>query len=74
MKSLRKKPTFNDLIYNLHHRPIIKYPQRKGINILENMMRSNLLFDNEGWEEIMISDKATQTPHQKGTQTINALE
>jgi hypothetical protein len=74
MKSLRKEPTFNELIYDLHHQPIIKYPQRKGINILENMTISNLLFDNEGWEEITISDKATQTPYQKGTQTINTLE
>ena len=74
MKSLRKKPTFNELIYDLHHQPIIKYPQRKGINILDDMMISNLLFDDEEWEDIMISDKATQTPYQKGTQTTNIFE
>ena len=36
------------------------------------MIISNLLFGNkptEEWEEIMISDKATQTPSQKGIQT-----
>ena len=72
MRSLRKKPTFDELIYDLHHQPIIKYPERKAINILDDMMISNLLFDDftkEEWEEIMISDKATQTPHEKGTQT-----
>jgi len=72
MKSLRKKPTFDELIYDLQHQPIIKYPQRKGLNILDDMMISNLLFDDkpiEEWEEIMISDKATQTPSQKGVQT-----
>jgi hypothetical protein len=74
MKSLRKKPTFNELIYDLQHQPIIKYPARKGINILDDMMISNLLFDDEEWEEIMISDKATQTPYQKGTQTTNIFE
>ena len=74
MKSLRKKPTFDELVYEIHHQPIIKYPQRKAINILDDMMISNLLFDDEEWEEIMISDKATQTPHQKGTQTINTVE
>ena len=55
MKSLRKKPTFNEMIYDLQHQPIIKYPARKGINILDNMMISSLLFDNksiEEWEEI----------------------
>jgi hypothetical protein len=72
MKSLRKNPTFNEMIYDLQHQPIIKYPQRKGLNILDDMMISNLLFDDkpiEEWEEIMISDKATQTPSQKGVQT-----
>jgi len=71
MKSLRKKPTFNEMIYDLQHQPIIKYPARKGINILDNMMISSFLFDNkstEEWKEVMISDKATQTPYQKGVQ------
>ena len=72
MKSLRKKPTFNEMMYDLQRQPIIKYPARKGINILDNMMISNLLSDNKSigeWEEVMISDKATQTPSQKVVQT-----
>ena len=77
MKSLRKKPTFNELIDSLSNQPMIKYPSRKGIKIINDLMVSNLLFDDdvmdhklmEEWEEIMISDKATQTPHVKGTQT-----
>ena len=73
MKSLRKKPTFNELIYDSNHQPKIKYPERKGINILDDMVISNWLFGSnitkEEWEEIMISDKATQTPHEKGIQT-----
>ena len=61
MKSLRKKPTFDELIYDLQRQPIIKYPARKGINILDDMMISNLLFDDkplEEWEEIK-HDKET---------------
>ena len=44
MKSLRKKPTFNELIYDLQHQPIIKYPARKGINILDDMMISKYYY------------------------------
>ena len=51
MKSLRKKPTFDELIYDLNHQPIIKYPARKGINILDNMMMPNLLSDNKKTDE-----------------------
>ena len=69
MKSLRRKPTYDELVYEIHHQPIIKYPERKGINILDDMMISNLLYDDTLTQEIMISDKATQTPHVKGTQT-----
>jgi hypothetical protein len=47
MKSLRKKPTFNEMLYDLHHQPIIKYPARKALNILDDMMISNLLFDDK---------------------------
>ena len=73
MKSLRKKPKFSQLIDSLSNQPIIRYPKRKGINVLDNSMVSNLLFDDdvmdEAWEEIMISDKAIQTPHEQGIQT-----
>jgi hypothetical protein len=69
MKSLRKKPTFNQLVESLSNQPIIRYPERKGINVLDNTMVSNLLFDDDGMDEVMRLDKATQTPHEKGTQT-----
>ena len=78
MKSLRKKPSFNELVYSLHHQPTIRYPDRKGLNMINNPIISHLLLDDDSmndkliddklikeWEEIMISDKATQTPYER---------
>ena len=77
MNTLRKRPTYDNLVYYLNHQPTIQYPARKGIRAINDPIISNLLFDDdfmddkklEQWEEVMISDKATQTPHVKGTQT-----
>ena len=46
MKTLRERPTFNDMIYSLYHQPIFKYPARKGIRAINDPIISNLLFDN----------------------------
>jgi hypothetical protein len=74
MYNLRKRPTYQELIYDLHHQEIIKYPKRSGINIINNMLIANLLFDDNFindklMEETKIFNKYTQTPYEKGTQT-----
>lgn len=77
MNNLRKRPTFNDLINYLNNQPIIKYPERKGINMINNMIISNLLFNDEiindklitAEENIIKSDKFTQTLINKQSQT-----
>lgn len=75
MKTLRKRPTYDEM-YNVKQ-PEFKLPDRKGIRAINHPVISNLLYDDdfkfspqeEQEEYLMISDKATQTPHEKGTQT-----
>ena len=56
MNKLRKRPTFDELINYLNNQPTIKYPGRKGINLINDMMISNLLFDNDNFDNRIIND------------------
>ena len=77
MNKLRKRKTYDELINDLNHQPIIRYPKREGTNMLNNIIISNLIFDNENIDEKIIeqkqniikTDQFTQTPHTKGIQT-----
>ena len=65
MNNLRKKPTFNELIKYLNNQPIIKYPNRKASNIINDIVISNLLFDDDVFDgsinnKLSTLDKATQ--------------
>ena len=44
MNTLRKRPTYDNLIYYLNHQPTIKHPARKGIRAINDPFIPNLLF------------------------------
>ena len=77
MNKLRKRKTYDELINDLNHQPIIRYPKREGKHMLNNFIISNLIFNNENIDEKIIEQKQniiktnqfTQTPHTKGIQT-----
>ncbi len=73
MYKLRKRKTYDDLIKDLNNQPIITYPKRQGVNMINNIIISNLLFNQEPItemkERIIKLNKFTQTPHVKFTQT-----
>ena len=76
MNTLKKRPTYDNLVYYLNHQPTIKYPARKGISAINNPIISNLLFDDYTMEDMLIqsiktAESSTQTPHEQGTQTDN---
>ena len=74
MYNLRKRKTYDEMIKELNNQPSITYPNRKWTNMLNNIIISNLLFDNiddiiEQNGRIITLDQSTQTPYQRWTQT-----
>ena len=53
MNSLRKRPTYDDLIHYLNNQPTIKYPARKGIRAINDHIISNLLFDDDATQDML---------------------
>ena len=51
MNKLRKRKTYDELINDLNHQPIIRYPKREGKNMLNNFIISNLIFNNENIDD-----------------------
>lgn len=76
MNTLRKRPLYDDMIKSINNPPVFKYKEPKGIKILNDIIISNLLF-NDFNDDIMIEemknkilfDKFTQTPYVKSVQT-----
>ena len=82
MNTLRKKPTYYELIHFLNNQPTIKYPARKGLRVINNPIISNLLYDDEFVDDMIFDDmneiisqeatqmmKKTQTRNEQGAQT-----
>ena len=68
MNTLRKRPTYNDMIKSINNPPVFKYKEPKGIKILNDIIISNFLFTdniiddkiiNES-EKMLMLDKYTQ--------------
>jgi len=90
MNSLRKRPTYDDLIHYLNNQPTINYPARKAIRLINDPFVSNLLFDDDLPDDMMIEkrnqvqreeanqmmqmEQSTQTPYERGTQTEESLD
>ena len=72
MNNLRKKPTFNELINYLNNQPIIKYPNRKASQIINDMVMSNLLFNHDVIDDDTINNKIDMIDKQ--TQKDYALQ
>ena len=73
MNTLRKRPTFNEM-YNLNQ-PTFKFPDRKGVRAINDHMISNLLFDDEVVDDIILQQKKqrmnmTSVQKDQSTQTI----
>ena len=75
MYKLRKRLSYDDMIKSINNPPVFKYKEQKGIKILNNIIISNLLFNDNIIDEKLYEDniiklnKFTQTPHTKTTQT-----
>ena len=57
MNTLRKRPTYDNLVYYLNHQPNIQYPARKGIRAVNDTIISNMLFDDDLTDEMMNDKK-----------------
>ena len=47
MNTLRKRPTYDNLVDYLNHQPTIRYPNRKALRTINDPIISNLLFDDD---------------------------
>ena len=69
MNNLRRRPTYNELIRYLNNQPMIKYPERKSLNIMNDIVISNLLNDDDKLLEIqkdkLMLDKYSQLNYTK---------
>ena len=57
MNTLRKRPTYDNLVYYLNHQPTIQYPARKGIRAVNDTIISNMLFDDDLTDDMMNDEK-----------------
>ena len=71
MNTLRKRPTYDNLIDYLNHQPTIKYPARKGIRAINDPFISNLLFDDDLTDDKIIEKRKETIQVEKGTQTAS---
>ena len=57
MNTLRKRPTYDDLIRYLDNQPSIKYPARKGLSIINDFKISNFMTDTSFTDEDIAQKK-----------------
>jgi hypothetical protein len=83
MNTLRKRPTYDDLIRYLDNQPTIKYPVRNGLSIINDFKISNFMIDTSFTDEDiaqkkeeMVDKREKEIIQQKGagTQTEESLD